>query len=179
MLRILYLSVICLLVSCTNPKKLHRMMDNLPEATAKECADRFPIKETIETITVADSALLHQYEIEFNYMASLIDSLLSENCDTVHIEKIKEVIKKIPCKPETKIIIKTQENTAKSKVLIDSCQKMSSLLSEKLDKEIENVAKLNDKCDKYKGQRDWLFWLIIALLIWIFRKQIALLFKLF
>jgi hypothetical protein len=155
------------------------MMDNLPEATAKECADRFPIKETIETITVADSALLHQYEIEFNYMASLIDSLLSANCDTVHIEKIKEVIKKIPCKPETKIIIKTQENTAKSKVILDSCQKVSSLLSEKLSNCDIKVNELTTKCDKYKGQRDWLFWLIIALLIWIFRKQIALLFKLF
>ncbi len=154
-------------------------MDNLPEATAKECADRFPIKETIETITVADSALLHQYEIEFNYMASLIDSLLSANCDTVHIEKIKEVIKKIPCKPETKIIIKTQENTAKSKVILDSCQKVSSLLSEKLSNCDIKVNELTTKCDKYKGQRDWLFWLIIALLIWIFRKQIALLFKLF
>jgi hypothetical protein len=178
MLRILYLSLF-FLVSCANPKKLHRMMDNLPEATAKECADRFPIKETIETITVADSALLHQYEIEFNYMASLIDSLLSANCDTVHIEKIKEVIKKIPCKPETKIIIKTQENTAKSKVILDSCQKVSSLLSEKLSNCDIKVNELTTKCDKYKGQRDWLFWLIIALLIWIFRKQIALLFKLF
>lgn len=174
-----YLYIIVFMVSCANPKKLHRMMDNLPEATAKECANRFPIKETIETITVADSALLHKYEIEFNYMASLIDSLLSANCDTLHIEKIKEVIKKIPCKPETKIIIKTQENTAKSQVILDSCQKVSSLLQKKLDKEIENVAKLSNKCDKYKGQRDWLFWLIIALLIWIFRKQIALLFKLF
>ena len=154
-------------------------MDNLPEATAKECAERFPIKETIETITVADSALLHQYEIEFNYMASLIDSLLSANCDTVQIEKIKEVIKKIPCKPETKIIIKTQENTAKSQVILDSCQKMSSLVNARLDNEIKKVNLLTDKCDKYKGQRDWLFWLIVALLIWIFRKQIALLFKLF
>ena len=178
MLRILYLSLF-FLVSCANPKKLHRMMDNLPEATAKECADRFPIKETIETITVSDSALIHQYEIEFNYMASLIDSLLSANCDTVHIEKIKEVIKKIPCKPETKIIIKTQENTAKSKVILDSCQKVSSLLSEKLSNCDIKVNELTTKCDKYKGQRDWLFWLIIALLIWIFRKQIALLFKLF
>ena len=152
-------------------------MDNLPEATAKECADRFPIKETIETITVADSALLHQYEIEFNYMASLIDSLLSANCDTVHIEKIKEVIKKIPCKPETKIIIKTQENTAKSQVILDSCQKMSSLVNARLDNEIKKVNVLTDKCDKYKRQRNRYLWMLIALIVFSFRRQIGQLLK--
>lgn len=154
-------------------------MDDLPEATAKECSERFPIKETIETITVADTAMLHQYEIEFQYMAKLIDSLLLENCDTVHIEKIKEVIKKIPCKPVTKVIIKTQENTAKHQVLIDSCNKVYNLLNVKLSDCDNKVNELTAQCNKYKGQRNWLFWLVIALLIWIFRKQIALLFKLF
>lgn len=154
-------------------------MDDLPEATAKECADRFPIKETIETITVEDTALLQQYAIEFNYMAGLIDSLLSANCDTVQIEKIKEVIQKIPCKPITKYIIKTQENTAKQKVIIDSCQKVSSELNEKLDKEIEKINALTDKCDKYKRQRDRYLWLLIALIIFSFRKRIASLLKTF
>lgn len=154
-------------------------MDDLPEATAKECADRFPIKETIETITVEDTALLQQYAIEFNYMAGLIDSLLSANCDTVQIEKIKEVIQKIPCKPITKYIIKTQENTAKQKVILDSCQKVSSELNEKLDKEIEKVNALTDKCDKYKRQRDRYLWLLIALIIFSFRKRIASLLKTF
>jgi len=69
------------IIGCANPKKLHKIMDKLPEATAKECAERYPINETIETVTVTDTALLHQYEIEFNYMAQLIDSLLSANCD--------------------------------------------------------------------------------------------------
>lgn len=174
-----YLYIIVFMVSCANPKKLHRMMDNLPEATAKECANRFPIKETIDTIEVIDKELIAAYEREYAGMYAMIDSLINTKCDTVYRDKIIRIIKKIPCKPETKIIIKTQENTAKSRVILDSCQKVSSLLNKKLDKEIDNVAKLNDKCDKYKGQRDWLFWLIVALLIWIFRKQIALLFKLF
>ncbi len=64
-LMIRYLIIVILLFSCSNPNKLHKMMDKLPEASAKECAQRFPIKETIETVTVADTALLHQYEIEF------------------------------------------------------------------------------------------------------------------
>lgn len=147
-------------------------MDKLPEASAKECAQRFPIKETIETVTVADTALLHQYEIEFEYMAGLIDSLLSANCDTVKVEKIKQVITKIPCKPTVKYVIKTQENTAKQQVIIDSCQKMSSLLNKKLDNEIKKVNLLTDKCDKYKRQRDELIWLVIISIILTFRKVI-------
>jgi hypothetical protein len=173
----LYLAVLYLLVSCANPKKLHRMMDNLPEASAKECSQRYPIKETIETVTVADTAMLQQYEIEFQYMSYLIDSLLSANCDTVIVENIKQIITKIPCKPTIKYVIKTQENTAKSQVILDSCQKLSSLLHKKLDKEIDNVSRLTAKCDKVKGQRNWLIWLVIALLIWTFRKVIALLIK--
>lgn len=167
-----YLIIVILLFSCSNPNKLHKMMDKLPEASAKECAQRFPIKETIETVTVADTALLHQYEIEFEYMAGLIDSLLSANCDTVKVEKIKQVITKIPCKPTVKYVIKTQENTAKSQVIIDSCQKMSSLLNKKLDNEIKKVNLLTDKCDKYKRQRDELIWLVIISIILTFRKVI-------
>jgi hypothetical protein len=148
------------------------MMDKLPEASAKECSQRFPIKETIETVTVVDSAMLQQYEIEFEYMAHLIDSLLLENCDTVKIEKIKEVISKVPCKPETKVIIKTQENTAKQQVIIDSCQKLSSLLHKKLDIETQKVKELTDKNEKLSRQRDNFFWLIVLLIISLFRKPL-------
>ena len=152
-------------------------MDKLPEASAKECSQRYPIKETIETLTVADTAMLHQYEVEFQYMSYLIDSLLSANCDTVIVEKIKQVITKIPCKPTIKYIIKTQENTAKSQVIIDSCQKMSSLLHKKLNISEQKVEYLTNKCDKVKGQRNWLIWLVLALLIWTFRKVIFRLIK--
>jgi len=147
-------------------------MDKLPESSAKECSQRFPIKETIETVTVVDSAMLQQYEIEFEYMAHLIDSLLLENCDTVKIEKIKEVISKVPCKPETKVIIKTQENTAKQQVIIDSCQKLSSLLHKKLDIETQKVKELTDKNEKLSRQRDNFFWLIVLLIISLFRKPL-------
>lgn len=174
----LILVIISLLaVSCNPASKLHKMMDKLPESTAKECAQRYPIKETIETVTVADTAMLQQYEIEFQYMNYLIDSLLSANCDTIHIEKIRDVIKKIPCKPVTKVIIKTQENTAKQQVIIDSCQKMSNLLNKKLDKQTELLNELTAKLYKVKSQRNWLIWLVISLLIWTFRKVIVKLIK--
>jgi len=139
-MKYLYLSVLYFLVSCSTPKRLHRIMDNLPESAAKECAERFPIKETIDTILTVDYNLLSAYENEYTRLSLKIDSLLNEGCDTVVIDSIKTVIKQLPAKTNTKIIVKTQENTAKTQVILDSCQKLSSLLSAKLNKEIENVA---------------------------------------
>jgi hypothetical protein len=167
-----YLVFLLLLVSCANPKKLHRMMDNLPEATAKECADRFPIKETVETVTIIDSALLRQYEIEFQYMAQMIDSLLIENCDTMYIDRIKEVIKKIPCKPETKVIIKTQENTAKIKVLQNECDKKQAELMAINNKIVSDCNALKDKNVKLKHRINLLLLIIIFLAGWTLRKPL-------
>jgi hypothetical protein len=149
------------------------MMDNLPEASAKECADRYPINETIETITVTDTALLHQYEVEFNYMALLIDSLLSANCDTVHIDKIKEVIKKIPCKPETKVIIKTQESTAKIEVLKNDCDKTIKSLSQINMQNVTKIHGLELTNGKLKARNKWMWVVIICLSIFSFRRQFA------
>lgn len=163
---------VVLIVSCSTPKKLNKLMNKLPEASAKECSQRFPVKETIDTIILQDTALLKQYEIEYQYMAYLLDSMLSANCDTIRIEQIKEVIKRIPAKPETKVIVKTIENTAKQQVIIDSCQKVTSLLKVKLDKAEQEVKRLTDDCQKYKAQRNRLYWWIILLLLWIFRKPI-------
>lgn len=172
-----YLVFLLLLASCANPKKLHRMMDNLPEATAKECADRYPIKETIDTIQITDTELLEAYEREYAGMYAMIDSLINTKCDTVYKDKIIEIIKNIPGKPQIKVITKIQENTAKQQVIIDSCQKMSSLLHKKLDSISKQLTATQEKCQKYKGQRDWLFWLVMALLFWTFRKVIILLLK--
>jgi hypothetical protein len=148
-------------------------MDKLPEATAKECADRYPIRETIQTITEVDTALLHQYEVEFNYMALLIDSLLSANCDTIHIDKIKEVIKKVPCKPITKVIIKTQESTAKLQVLKNDCEKTIKSLSQINTKIVTDIQKLELKNEKLKTRNRWMWFIIVCLTIFAFRRQIA------
>jgi hypothetical protein len=169
----LYLAVLYLLASCANPNKLHKMMDKLPDATAKECDERYPIRETIQTITEVDTALLHQYEVEFNYMALLIDSLLSANCDTVHIDKIKEVIKKIPCKPETKIIIKTQESTAKLEVLKNDCDKTIKSLSQINTQNVTKIHDLELTNGKLKARNNWMWVVIICLTIFAFRRQIA------
>lgn len=168
----IYFLVCVVLIGCNTPKKLHRMMDNLPEASAKECAIRFPIKETIDTIEITDNELISAYEREYAEMYAMIDSLINTKCDTVYRDKIIEIIKKIPSKPEIKHIIKTQESTAKQQVILDSCQKVSSLLNKKLDNCDKKVNELVAKCDRYKRQRNRYLWILIALIIFSFRRQI-------
>jgi hypothetical protein len=153
------------------------MMDKHPEATAKECADRFPIKETIDTIEVIDNELISAYEREYAQMYAMIDSLIITKCDTVYKDKIIEIIKNIPGKPQIKVITKIQESTAKQQVILDSCKKVSSSLIVKLDNCDKKVNELVSKCDRYKRQRNRYLWILIALIIFSFRRQIGQLLK--
>jgi hypothetical protein len=106
-------------------------------------------------------------------MALLIDSLLSANCDTVVIDRIKEVIRKIPDKPQIKYIIKTRESTAKLQVLKNDCDKTIKSLSQI---NTENVAKINDlelNNGKLKARNNWMWLLIVCLTAFSFRRQIS------
>jgi hypothetical protein len=153
------------------------MMDKLPVAAAKECSTRFPVKETVDTLIVSDSMLLEAYQDEYNRLVMLIDSLLNDGCDTMYIDKIKEKIKKIPCKPEVKYIVKTQENTAKLQVLKDSCSNLVSTfvtINEKNETSISNLTRANGKLKK---QNTWLWIVVIIMGIWMNRKRILSLLK--
>ena len=166
------------LFSCATPEKLNKVMNKLPEASAKECANRFPIKETIDTFTVIDSSLLQAYEMEFVYLYHVVDSLLGS---TVDAETKKEIVtvfqeKKVPV-VKYKYITKVQENTARCQVILDSCQKLSSIYKSKLDKSEEKVKAQTDKAEKYKNQRNRLYWWMLVLLIILFRKPIIKLIK--
>lgn len=170
--------LIYILYGCTTQKKAARYFDNNNTEAAAYCADRFPVIETSDTVFITDSAELLAYENEFTYMAKYIDSLISIKCDTSIKPDIRYIIKKLPSKPcPEKIITKQIENTAKIKVIFDSCQKMSSLLNKKLDKEIEKVKILTDESNKYKRQRNRYLWLVLLLLMWTFRKPIIKLIK--
>jgi hypothetical protein len=153
------------------------MMDKLPQATAVECNQRFPIKETIDTLTVADTAMLHAYEQEYLRVIIMLNDLMNKGCDTVVIEKINEVIKTIPSKPQTKVIVKTQESTAALQVAKDSCGKLVNefvTINKNNTITIDNLTKANGKLKK---QNNWLWIIVILLLIWTFRKQILSLIK--
>lgn len=174
------------LVACNTPNKLHKMMDKLPEASAKECSQRFPIMETTDTLTVYDTALIKAYEMEFGYLYYMLDSLLGKQIPDSTKKEIVTIFqdKKVPV-IKYKYITKTQESSATAQVIRDSCQKMSTLLNKKLDKlnqtldtEIDKVSKLSDKCDRYKRQRNTYLWLLIALIILIIRKPISSIIKL-
>jgi hypothetical protein len=172
-----YLIFLLLLASCANPKKLHKMMDKLPVAAAKECSTRFPVKETVDTLIVSDSMLLEAYQDEYNRLVMLIDSLLNDGCDTMYIDKIKEKIKKIPCKPEVKYIVKTQENTAKLQVLKDSCSNLVSTFVTINEKNETSISNLTNANGKLKKQNTWLWIVVIIMGIWMNRKRILSLLK--
>ena len=138
-------------------------MDKMPIDAAKECAQRYPIKETIDTVKYEDTELLRAYEDEFMYMSQMIDSLLNAKCDTLYVDKIKEKISKIPCKPEIKYIIKTQESTAKLEVLQAECDKKQAELVTNLTKSVTELQFIKGKNDKLQARNIWL-WLIIILL---------------
>lgn len=165
------------MASCANPKKLHKMMDKLPVAAAKECSTRFPVKETVDTLIVSDSMLLEAYQDEYNRLVMLIDSLLNDGCDTMYIDKIKEKIKKIPCKPEVKYIVKTQENTAKLQVLKDSCSNLVSTFVTINEKNETSISNLTNANGKLKKQNTWLWIVVIIMGIWMNRKRILSLLK--
>jgi hypothetical protein len=164
-------------VSCSTPKKLNKLMNKLPEATAKECSQRFPIKETTDTLTITDTAMLQAYEQEYLRVILMLNDMMNKGCDTIIREKIKEVVKTIPSKPQTKVVVKTQESTAKLQVVKDSCDKLVKefvTINQNNATTIDNLMKTNGKL---KGQNNWLWLIVILLLIWIFRKQVLSLIK--
>ena len=168
------------LFSCSTPKKLNKIMNKLPEATAKECAQRFPIKETIDTVTVIDTTLLKAYEMEFGYLYSVIDSLLGQQ---VHDSIKREIVtvfqeRKVPI-IKYKYITRTQESTAKCQVILDSLNGIlddNNSYIEGLTAEKEHYGKkyaeAKENADKYRKQRNQSYWWIVLLLIALFRKPL-------
>ena len=158
-------------------------MNKLPKAAAKECAERFPIKETIDTITIIDSAMLQAYEMEFVYLYQMLDSLLGEQVNDSIKKEIVTIFqeKKVPV-IKYKYITKVQESSAKCQVKIDSLLDIldsNDSYIEGLTAEKEHYGKkyaeAKDNADKYKKQRNRYMWWLLIVLLALFRKPIALL----
>jgi hypothetical protein len=88
------------------------------------------------------------------------------------IDRIKEVIRKIPDKPQIKYIIKTQESTAKLQVLQNDCDKKVAELLQINTKNATELQFLVLKNEKLKTRNIWMWLIIIALTLFSFRKQI-------
>jgi hypothetical protein len=161
------------IIGCSNPKKLHKMMDKLPEATAKECDQRFPIKETTDTLTVTDTALVKAYEEEYFRVLLMLNDLMNKGCDTIIKEKIKEVIKTLPAKTTTKVVVRTQESTAKLEVLKNDCNKTITSLSQINTQNVIKIHGLELDNGKLKTRNRWMWLIIICLTVFSFRRQIA------
>ena len=163
---------VSLLSACSTPAKLNKLMNKLPKAAAKECAKRYPVKESIDTVIIVDSAAVKVYENELFLLWKQLDSVLSVGCDTQYIESIKEIIKTKPAKIETKYVIKTQENTAKIEAVTDS---LTAIINGK-DRELMvceyDITKIRETSESRKKQRNRLFWLLVLMTIFAFRKQI-------
>ena len=177
------LYLVILFSACNTPKRLNKAMNKLPKAAAKECAERFPIRETIDTITIIDSAILQAYEMEFVYLYQMLDSLLGEQVNDSIKKEIVTIFqeKKVPV-IKYKYITKVQESSAKCQVKIDSLLDIldsNDSYIEGLTAEKEHYGKkyaeAKDKADKYRTQRNGLYWWILFLLLALFRKPIALL----
>jgi hypothetical protein len=147
-------------------------MNKLPEAAAKECAERYPVKESIDSIIVVDSVALKNYENELFLLWKQLDSVLSIGCDTITKVKINEIIKTLPAKTETKVITRTVENTAKLEVLKNDCDKTIKSLSEANTQNVNRLHQSQLKVEKLKRRNIWLWLIIIALTVFSFRKQL-------
>jgi hypothetical protein len=176
-----YILIIAILFqSCLLPKKLDKFFDKKPVLAAQKCAEKFPIKETIDTVIVVDSTTLNAYEMEFVYLYSMLDSLLGHQVSDSVKREIVTVFqeKKVPV-IKYKYITRTVENTAKIQTVKDSLtaiiDELAQDVKEKHDEYLEasfQYVQEREKAKKYKKQRNINFWWIVLLLVFIFRKPI-------
>ena len=178
---IILVSFCITLFGCTTQRKASKYLDRNPIFAAKECAVRFPIKETTDTVTVIDSAMMQAYEMEFVYLYSMLDSLLGGGVSDSVKREIVTVFqeKKVPV-IKYKYITKTVESTAKIQVVKDSLTVIINELAEDVkEKHNEYIATYYDytiereKAEKLKRQRNSLYWWLLLLLGLLFRKPVV------
>lgn len=153
-------------------KKADKYLDKNPKFAAKQCAERYPIIEKTDTVKVENKTLLDAYEAEYAMMYSMIDSLINAKCDTVYREKIINVIKRLPAKPETIYIYKTLESTARLDTLRLAAIRREAILTQENADLKADLYKLKDKI---ANKNKWLLWLwlvVILLSVYSLRRQI-------
>ncbi len=166
--------VFCIMLeSCLLPKKLDKFFDKKPVLAAQKCAEKFPIKETIDTVIVVDSSTLQAYEMEFVYLYSMLDSLLGHQVSDSVKREIVTIFqeKKVPV-IKYKYITRTVENTAKIQVIKDSLTAQINDLNDNYSKITDEYFKEKERAEKYKKHLKIHYWWTLLLLVFIFRKPI-------
>jgi chromosome segregation ATPase len=122
--------------------------------------------------------LLSQYEREFGNLYYLIDSLISnDSIKTViqtQIKTVKEPIYK------TKTVTITKENTARlaaCKEQMEENERDYELNIQGFENELneadKQIQELKDKVNRTRKQRNKFMWLLVAMTIFAFRRQIV------
>ena len=173
-----YFILIYSLTSCQTERKATRFMAEHPNILAKICDEKFPIIPSVDTLVTIDSMLLAQYEREFSNLYYLIDSLISnDSIKTViktQIKTVKEPVYK------TKTVTITKENTARlaaCKLQMEENERDYELniqgFENELDEADKQIQELTDKVNRTRKQRNKFMWLLVAMTIFAFRRQIV------
>jgi hypothetical protein len=176
--RISLIAIIYSLTSCQTERKATRFMAEHPNVLAKICDEKFPVIPSVDTFVTIDSILLSQYEREFSNLYYLIDSLISnDSIKTViqtQIKTVKEPVYK------TKTVTITKENTARlaaCKEQMEENERDYELNIQgfkiALDESEKEKQELKDKVNRTRKQRNKFMWLLIAMTIFAFRRQIV------
>jgi len=160
-LALLILGLVLMLTSCITTEKAQKILENKGEL-AKVCAEKYPVKTeyikgdsiiTIDTIYSGNDVIF--------------DTVYSVAKDTVLITKVIPVTKTIT-KTVTRIDTVVKENTAATeaaKIDLNKCNDKYSALFLKYEK-------LFGQSDKYRKQRNTAYWVILLLLVALFRKPL-------
>jgi predicted RNase H-like nuclease (RuvC/YqgF family) len=176
--RISLIAIIYSLTSCQTERKATRFMSEHPNVLAKMCDEKFPVIPSVDTLVTIDSMLLSQYEKEFSSLYYLIDSLISN--DTVKAT-IQSQIKTLP-KPDykKKTITVTKENTARlaaCKEQMEENERDYELNIKGFENELneadKQIQELKDKVNRTRKQRNKFMWVLVAMTIFAFRRQIV------
>jgi hypothetical protein len=176
--RISLIAIIYSLTSCQTERKATRFMAEHPNVLAKICDEKFPVIPSVDTFVTIDSILLSQYEKEFSNLYYLIDSLISnDSIKTVIQTQIKTVSKPVY---KTRTITVTKENTARlaaCKEQMEENERDYELNIQgfkiALDESEKEKQELKDKVNRTRRQRNKFMWVLVAMSIFAFRRQIV------
>ena len=158
---------LCVLNSCTTQRKAEKFYKKHPVELAKVCAEKYPVKDSI---IKGDSVIV--YDTLWG-LETIIDTLKAE--PIVITKTVEKQVPKLVTKVVTLHDTIVRENTAKVYVLNSQIAKLE------LDKKelTVNLQLANEATKHATSQKNKYLWLLIAMTIFAFRKQIiALLSKL-